>query len=139
MKITQTNDEMYSDVILAKLKSNNIAKCEWLRNNDLTVKHHNFMAFDKDELIGGAVGIIQYNWYFLEFLYVNEAYRQHKVGKLLMKEIEAFSIQQQLTGIRLETWDFQARGFYEKQGYVVWGELKDCPPGTTEFHLKKEL
>lgn len=42
------------------------------------------------------------------------------------------------TGIRMETWDFQARGFYEKNGYNVFGEIKDCPPGTICYFLKKE-
>ena len=27
----------------------------------------------------------------------------------------------------METWNFQARGFYEKNGYNVFGEIKDCP------------
>lgn len=95
---------MYSDVIISKLKSNNIAKCKQLRNNELTAKQHNFMAFDKDELIG-----------------------TFQSSCMLMRRIVSIS------------WDFQARGFYEKQGYVVWEELNDCPPGTTVFHLKKEL
>jgi hypothetical protein len=39
----------------------------------------------------------------------------------------------------LDTFSFQARGFYEKLGYRVFGELCDNPPGHTRFFLKKSL
>lgn len=39
----------------------------------------------------------------------------------------------------METWNFQARGFYEKNGYVVFAEIKNCPPGTVDYYLKKEF
>jgi ribosomal protein S18 acetylase RimI-like enzyme len=37
------------------------------------------------------------------------------------------------------TISFQARGFYEKQGYVVWGVQENYPPGHPRFFLSKEL
>ena len=39
----------------------------------------------------------------------------------------------------METWDFQARGFYEKNGYIVFAEIKNCPPRTIDYYLKKEF
>ena len=38
---------------------------------------------------------------------------------------------------RLETWDFQAPGFYQKQGYEVVCVIPDYPPGITEYTLVK--
>ena len=35
------------------------------------------------------------------------------------------------------TWDFQAKEFYEKLGYEVFGKIKDCPPDTIHYDLKK--
>lgn len=32
---------------------------------------------------------------------------------------EKFAIKEKLTGVRMETWNFQAKGFYEKNGYKV--------------------
>ena len=40
---------------------------------------------------------------------------------------------------RLSTFDFQARGFYEKQGYRVVGTLADYPPGGAMYWMRKEL
>ena len=42
-----------------------------------------------------------------------------------------------LVGIRMGTWNFQAKLFYEKLGYKVFGEIKDCPPNTIHYDLKK--
>lgn len=35
----------------------------------------------------------------------------------------------------LDTYDFQALGFYEKRGYRVFGQLDDYPPGHTRYFL----
>jgi hypothetical protein len=39
----------------------------------------------------------------------------------------------------LDTFSYQARPFYEKLGYRVFGELEDYPPGHTRFFLRKQL
>lgn len=90
-------------------------------------------------MIGAGLGVIQYNWFYLDILYINEDYRKQHLGTKLMKHIEDFARKEKLTGIRVETWDFQALGFYKSNGYEVFGEIQDCPPGTIEYHLKKVL
>ena len=142
--IKNDNNTEMKNIIHTNLRKNNREKCEQLKNNTFAdikisdIKNSNFLAFDNDKLIGGAIGFIQYNWYFLDLLYVDEEYRGQDVGTNLIKEIEAFAKKENLTGVRMETWDFQARGFYEKNGYVVFAEIKDCPPGTIDYYLKKE-
>lgn len=42
-------------------------------------------------------------------------------------------------GVYLDTFDFQARPFYEKLGFTVFGTLEDYPPGHRRFFLKKRL
>jgi hypothetical protein len=39
----------------------------------------------------------------------------------------------------LDTFSFQAPGFYLKHGYEVFGELPGFPAGHTRFYLKKAL
>jgi hypothetical protein len=41
--------------------------------------------------------------------------------------------------VHLDTYDFQALGFYKKLGYGVFGELDDYPPGHTRYFLTKPL
>ena len=144
IKIVNDNNIEMKNIIHTNLRKNNREKCEWLKNNtsaDIKIsgtKTSNFLAFDNDRLVGGAIGFVEYNWYFLDLLYIDKEYRGKDIGTNLLKEIEEFSIKQNLTGIRMETWDFQAREFYEKNGYNVFAEIKDCPPGTICYFLKKE-
>ena len=142
--IKNDNNIEMKNIIHTKLRKNNREKCEWLKNYTSAnikvsdIKNCNFLAFDDDKLIGGAIGFVQYNWYFLDLLYIDDEYRGQDIGTNLIKQIEAFAKKEKLTGVRMETWDFQARGFYEKNGYVVYAEIKDCPPGTIDYFLKKE-
>jgi len=139
------NNEEMKNIIHTNLRKNNREKCVWLRNNtpaDIKIsdiKNCNFLAFDNDKLIGGAIGFIQYNWYFLDLLYIDEKYRGQDIGTNLLKQIEDFARKENLIGVRMETWDFQARGFYEKNDYTMFAEIKDCPPGTICYFLKKEI
>ena len=41
--------------------------------------------------------------------------------------------------IHLDTFDFQAKEFYEKQGYIVFGILENCPEKHYRYYLKKVL
>ena len=143
--IKNENDIKFKKIIDTRLRKNNIEKCSWFKDNiseDInisSVKNNNFLAFDNDKLIGGAIGFVEFNWYFLDLLYIDEEYRNRNIGTNLIKEIEKFVLEEHLTGVRMETWNFQAKGFYEKNGYSVFGEIKDCPPGTIDYHLKKEF
>lgn len=143
--IKNDNNKQMKDIVHSNLRKNNIEKCQWLKDNissDITVSNtidSNFLAFDNDKLIGGAIGYIEYNWYFLDLLYIDENYRGQNIGTKLIKAIEEFAIKENLTGVRMETWNFQARGFYEKNGYKVFAQIENCPPGTIDYFLKKEL
>ena len=40
---------------------------------------------------------------------------------------------------KLDTFEFEAREFYERHGYVVRSQTEDFPKGHTHYHMKKEL
>jgi hypothetical protein len=56
---------------------------------------------------------------------------------LLQAEQEA--ITRGCRGAWLDTFSFQARGFYERLGYAVFGTLDDYPPGQNRIFLHKVL
>lgn len=68
--------------------------------------------------------MVKYKWYFLDLLYIDEKYRGQDIRTKLLEQIEEFARKENLIGIRMETWNFQARGFYEKNSYSVFGEIK---------------
>ncbi|MEQ9329417.1 MAG: GNAT family N-acetyltransferase [Rhodospirillales bacterium] len=63
--------------------------------------------------------------------------RRDGVGTRLLNHIEAFALEQNAVIARLRT--VEARDFYEKHGYTVYGVLEDRPIGTELPHKKKRL
>ena len=41
--------------------------------------------------------------------------------------------------IHLDTFDFQARDFYEKNGFQIFGAIEDYPVGHKRYYLVKKL
>ncbi len=51
--------------------------------------------------------------------------------------MEQYARSKGISNFHLETTSFQALPFYQKQGYQVFGELPDMPPGHTTYFLRK--
>jgi GNAT superfamily N-acetyltransferase len=90
-----------------------------------------------DAIIGGLYGMTMWSWLLIDGLWVAEAYRGHGFGSRLLTEAEAHAVQRGCRGAWLGTFDFQARAFYERHGYVVFAELDGFPPGHKHLHLRK--
>src|SRR5579859_2075713 len=88
---------------------------------------------------GGLLGRTWGGWLYVELLYVPDAARGTGLGRALMARAEAEARARGCRGIWLDTFSFQARGFYEKLGFTVIGRLDDYPPGHQRFFLQKRL
>jgi GNAT superfamily N-acetyltransferase len=88
---------------------------------------------------GGLYGKIGYDWLHVEFLVVPESARGQGMGRSLMQQAEAIALERGCIGVYLDTLAFQARGFYEKLGYTVFGTLEDFPKGGAHYFLRKSL
>jgi ribosomal protein S18 acetylase RimI-like enzyme len=88
---------------------------------------------------GGLWGKIVYDWLFVEWLAVPEAYRGIGYGKALMDEAQTIARANRCVGIWLDTFEFQARGFYEKLGFEIFGTLEDHPVGQRRYFLQKRI
>jgi ribosomal protein S18 acetylase RimI-like enzyme len=91
------------------------------------------------ELVGGAVGYTHWDWLFVSHLWVDATHRQSGLGSELMDTIERAAVARGANAAHLDTYDFQALGFYEQRGYRVFGELDDYPPGHTRYFLMTTL
>lgn len=94
---------------------------------------------DDDRAIGGLWGKTSYSWLFVELLFVPEPLRGQNWGSRLMEAAEAEAIARGCVGAWLDTYDFQAKTFYEGLGYAVFGELNDHPPGASRFFMRKHF
>ncbi|MEU0739044.1 N-acetyltransferase [Streptomyces sp. NPDC006134] len=91
-------------------------------------------------LAGGLVGHTWAGWLHVTYLWVDAPHRGAGLGSRLLAEAERVARSDRgCRAARLETWDFQAPGFYRKQGYEVVGVIPDYPPGITEYTLTKTL
>lgn len=109
--------------------------------DDLPAQYVSFLLKEADtgQTLGGLLTKVSANWLHIDLIFVPEQLRGEDWGTKLMQAAEAHALRLKLTGIWLKTYSFQARGFYEKMGYCVFGELKDFPPGNTNVFLNKYL
>ena len=100
----------------------------------------NYVIKDNGRIVAGINAII-YHWkmLYIDVLYVDEAYRGKRLGSQLLQKVEAQAKQFGSKLSHLDTFDFQAKDFYLKQGYEVFGTLANCPQGHNRFYFKKEL
>lgn len=91
-------------------------------------------------LIGGLLGTIQpWSVLTIEVMWVAREAQGKRIGSELLAEAEREAAAAGCTLIRLETFDFQAKDFYLKNGYSVFGELHDSPKGHIEYFLYKRI
>lgn len=91
------------------------------------------------KLLGGLNSSVSYKWLYIETLWVAAQARHHGYGRNLVLRAEE---EGRILGCRnawLDTFSFQARGFYEKLGYTVFGQLDEFPPGHQRYFLRKAL
>lgn len=91
------------------------------------------------DVMGGVIGQIWGGWLQVTYLWVSELARGKGWGDRLMDAAEDYARRRGCGGATLETHSFQARPFYEKRGYVVFGTLDGYPPGHAKHFLRKAL
>jgi GNAT superfamily N-acetyltransferase len=90
-------------------------------------------------VIGGMSGSTSRGWLFIDHLIVPQSARGSGIGREVMLIAEAEAITRGCRHAWLNTYEFQARGFYEKLGYTCFGQLQDFPPGYARFFMSKRL
>ena len=93
----------------------------------------------EDRPAGGLVGQVFYGWLYVRLLYLPEDLRGRGLGAALLRRAEAEARARGCVGVHLDTFSFQARPFYERQGYTVFGTIEDHPPGHRRHFLMKRL
>ena len=90
-------------------------------------------------VVGGVIGIVFWDWLYVDLMYLPEALRGQGYGSQLLTLIEDEARRRGARHVHLDTFSFQAPEFYQRHGYRVFGELPDFPPGHTRYYLTKEL
>ena len=128
-----------ADDICDKLVEYNLSRVPKTQETDF-VNIYKKIVNDEGEIIAGCLAKMYcWNVIYVDILWINEAYRKQGLGSKLLKEIERIAVEENCTLIHLDTFDFQAKDFYIKHGYEVFGVLEDCPKEHCRYYLKKKL
>lgn len=90
-------------------------------------------------LLGGLLGATIWKWLVIDSLWVSQDARGRGLGDRLMVAAFDLAMARGCSHARLDTFDFQARTFYERHGFQVYGELKGFPDGHSQLHMWREL
>ena len=88
-------------------------------------------------IVAGLLGRTSWGWLYVSNLWVAEGLRGRGVGTELLARAEAEGFARGCRRAWLDTW--QARAFYEKLGWRVFGHLDDFPAGHQRCFLTKDL
>jgi GNAT superfamily N-acetyltransferase len=98
-----------------------------------------FLRDAQDRIVGGIDGLVFGGWIYIKLLWVDAALRGAGHGTKLLRRAEEEAIRLGCTNAHLDTYSFEARPFYEKNGYEVFATLDNFPPGHEKHFLRKRL
>jgi len=93
----------------------------------------------RGNISAGLLGATGWAWLNIDILFVEPALRNSGLGRELVQRAIEIARPRGCIGAMLDTFDFQARGFYEKQGFSVFGELANMPPGHTRYWMRRDI
>ncbi|ROU02743.1 GNAT family N-acetyltransferase [Histidinibacterium lentulum] len=91
------------------------------------------------QVVAGFAGYRLYGWLFVRFLAVAPSHRGLGLGSRLLSEAEDKARAEGMLGIFIDTYGFQAPGFYERHGYRTFGRLGHPDPARVRSYLAKSL
>lgn len=91
------------------------------------------------QMVGGVHGLTHWNWLFISQLWVHDQYRGVGIGSRLLGMAEEMARSRGADAAHLSTFDFQARGFYERHRYRQFGQLDEFPTRHALHFLVKQF
>lgn len=102
-------------------------------------RHAFYLRDETGDVVGGLWAEKGLDWVFVDLLFVPDTLRGQGIGADLLRRVEARARDWGAIGIWLATYGFQARSFYEKQGYTCFAELEGQTPEASDNFMRKYL
>lgn len=136
--IREVNNEE-ADFIVDKIVEYNLSKVPLKQEIDF-LWINRLIEDTNGEIIAGILSKMYcWNCLYIDTLWIKSECRKEGLGSKLLKEIEVIAKEKGCHLIHLDTFDFQARDFYLKHGYEVFGILDECPKGHKRYYMKKSI
>jgi len=94
---------------------------------------------ERGQLLGGLILESYWRESYVELLWLSARARRAGLGSELLKEAERLARRHGSRMIHLNTFSFQAPGFYERNGYRRFGRLSGSPEGESRHYYVKRL
>ena len=128
-------DSQKSQIIGDLIRSYNLSKREVAESEPLNL----YVEDDSGELVAGLVAETFGNWLEIEYLFVKEDLRGQGIGSQLLQQAECEAKKRNCRFAFVNTYQFQAPAFYQKQGYKEVFTLKDYPYTGQRHYYQKDL
>lgn len=138
MKITQQEIQEDRDFIRQKVVEHNRKSLP--EQQEKPYGNTSFIARnDNGEIIGGITGTYFWEHMHIDFLWVDPAGQGSGIAAKLMAEMEQYARGLKCRLMTVDTFSFQAPGFYRKQGFREFGVIEDHPEGHSQHYFEKRL
>ncbi|WP_434305685.1 GNAT family N-acetyltransferase [Clostridium botulinum] len=137
--IRESSSEEEADLIVDRIVEYNLSKVHG--KQEVPLLWINRVIEDTNgEIIAGILSNMYcWNCIYINVLWVKEEYRKDGLGTKLLKEIEKIAKEKDCHLIHLDTFDFQAKDFYIRHGYEIFGVLDQCPENHKRYFMKKNI
>ena len=136
MQVRLENIESQKSKVIGDLiRSYNRSKREAAESEPLNL----YVEDDSGELMAGLVAETFGNWLEIEYLFVKEDLRGQGIGSKLLQQAESVAKKRNCRYVFVNTYQFQAPAFYQKQGYKKVFTLKDYPYTGQRHYYQKDL
>ena len=98
-----------------------------------------FDRLESGEIVAGLTGKTYWNYLDIGYLWVSEPYRGQGRATAIIKAAETEALRRGCENVLLDTYSFQALGFYEKLGYRESGKIDGFSGGHSRHYLCKRL
>ncbi|KQB78517.1 GNAT family N-acetyltransferase [Clostridium butyricum] len=134
--ITESNEEE-SELIVDKIVEYNLSKVPIIQESSFIWINRVIVDTYGDIIAGINSKMYCWNCLYIDVLWVKEEYRKEGLGSKILNEIEKVAKDKGCYLIHLDTFDFQAKDFYIKHGYDIFGILDECPQRHKRYFMKK--
>ena len=98
-----------------------------------------FIARDKGAFVGCVCANVLWGTVHIQFMFIEATYRRQGIGTRLMKKAIEFGEANGCSAAFVDTFSFQAIGFYQKLGFEHEFTRSGFAHGATRHYLKKAL
>ena len=104
-----------------------------------SVDYHKKLVDKDGRFVAGVIADVDKGAYgFVDALYVEEPLRRQGLGTFLLKEVEKLAKENGATMIMTNAGDWNV-DFFNKNGYMLRGELRDVPKGHNCYEIYKKI